>query len=136
MLLAVVPTVGASSPNNIKDDATGMPAGRRCTHTSHSHNGQRRRSHSLVLCAGSSTHGAVLTPLLGAEHAPHSQSKLGEDKAMVGGYVWVVSLLSLFYVMQNSKGEQKLGQCSTHGILGIARKLLSSQKQFTDYTEA
>jgi hypothetical protein len=36
-----------------------------------------------------------LPPLLGVEHAPHSQSKLGEEEAMVGGCVWVVSSLSL-----------------------------------------
>ena len=64
VLLAAAPTVNASSPNNIKDDAAGMPAGLRCTRTSHSHNGQRCCSHSLVLRVGSSAHGAVLAPLV------------------------------------------------------------------------
>ncbi len=40
-----------------------------------------------------------LPPLLGAEHAPHSHLKVGEEEAMLGGCVWVVSLLSLFYVV-------------------------------------
>ncbi len=65
MLLAATPTFGASSPNNIKDNATGMPARCRRTCTCHSHIGRRRRSNSLVLCAGSSAHDAVLAPLVG-----------------------------------------------------------------------
>jgi hypothetical protein len=64
VLLAAAPMVCARSPNNIMADAAGMPAGLRCTHTSHSHNGQRRCSNSLALCAGSSAHGAVLAPLI------------------------------------------------------------------------
>jgi hypothetical protein len=64
VLLAAAPTVGASSPNNIKDDAAGMPAGLRCTRTINSHNGQRRSNHSLELRAGRSAHGAVLAPLV------------------------------------------------------------------------
>jgi hypothetical protein len=50
-----------------------------------------------------------VTPLLGAEHAPHSHSKAGEEEAMLGGCVWVVSLLSLLYVVQNPTSKQKLG---------------------------
>jgi hypothetical protein len=77
VLLAAAPTVGARSPNNIKYDAAGMPAGRRCTHTSHSHKGQRHRSHSLALCAGSSAHGAVLAPLVGGGACTTFPVKIG-----------------------------------------------------------
>jgi hypothetical protein len=65
MILATAPAVSGSSPNNLKDDAPGMLVGRRCMCTSHSHNGCRRRSDSLALCASSSAPGTVLAPLVG-----------------------------------------------------------------------
>jgi hypothetical protein len=65
MLLAAAPTVGASSPNNIKDDAAGMLARHRRICASRSHIGLRRHRNSLVFCAGSSAHDAVFAPLVG-----------------------------------------------------------------------
>jgi len=65
VLLAAAPTVGASNPNNIKDDAAGMPASCRHTCICRSHIRRRRRSNSLALRAGSSAHDAVLAPLVG-----------------------------------------------------------------------
>ncbi len=86
VFLATVPTVGASSPNKLKDDAAGMPAGLRCTRTIHSHNGQRHRSHSLALCAGSSAHGAILAPLVGGKACSKFPVKIGGG----GGHgVWL-----------------------------------------------
>ncbi len=50
-----------------------------------------------------------LAPLLGAEHAPHSQSKSGEEEAMVCGCGVVVVCGCLFYVEQNPTSKQQVG---------------------------
>jgi hypothetical protein len=109
VLLAAAPTVSASSPNNIKDDAAGMPVGLRYTHTIHSNNGQRHCSHSLALHAGSSAHGAVLAPLVGGGACTTFPVKLGEEEAMVCSCGVVVVCGCLFYVEQNPTSKQQLG---------------------------
>jgi hypothetical protein len=84
MLLANVPAVGASSPDNIKDDAAGLLAGRRCMCTCRSHNGHMCGSNRLVLWAGSSAHNAVLAPFVGVGAREEE-----EEEAIVGGCVVV-----------------------------------------------
>jgi hypothetical protein len=49
-----------------------------------------------------------LPPWLGAEHAPHSHSKVGEEEAMLGGCGVVVVCGCLFYVVQSCTSMQKL----------------------------
>jgi hypothetical protein len=69
--------------------------------------------------------------LFGELHAPHTQSELGEEEAMVCGCGVVVVCGCLFYIDQKPLHKQNIGQYLTYGILGIARKLLSLQEQLT-----
>jgi hypothetical protein len=70
-----------------------------------------------------------LPPLVWELHAPHIQLESEEEEAMVCGCGMVVVCGCLFYVEQEPRHKQKIGQYSTYGILGIARKLLSLQEQ-------
>jgi hypothetical protein len=87
VLLAAAPTVGASSPNNIKDDAAGMPARRRRTCTFCSHIWRSRCSNNLALCAGSSAHDAVLATLVRGRACTTFPLKNGGGGGHVG-WLW------------------------------------------------
>jgi hypothetical protein len=108
MLLTAAPTVGASSPNNIKDDAAGMPARRRRTCTFCSHIQAVVVATAWRFVQGAAHMMQYLSPLLGAEHAPYSHSKVGEEEAILGGCGVVVVCGCLFYVVQNCTSTQKL----------------------------
>jgi hypothetical protein len=99
MLLAAAPTVGASSPNNIKDDALGyrLGAGAYALPAAILGAGAAATAWRFVRVAVHMMQ--YLPPLLGAKHAPHSHLKAGEEEAMLGCCGVVVVCGCLFHVV-------------------------------------